>query len=383
MASLTINPQEWPVRDVLPILLFDRTTRENIIFATESYEAKGTQYGPKCQITADLLTQDDVCFIQPRVLKAREEQALRTRKKAEVFTPAWVCCFMNDYCDEVWFERNNVFFSLEGETWMPSIWPIIPPKPKTWQDYVDARRLEITCGEAPFLVSRYDMGTGEIIPIGMRIGLLDRKLRIVNENTSSESEWLKWTLRAFQSVYGYEFQGDSLLVARINLLLTYVDYLQDRWERKPTDRELREIAKVISWNLWQMDGLTGTIPLGVLCEDNPQISFFDIPEPEDILEKPRDYSPCRVFDWRGLKKSIVFNSVKEGRKGSMKFDYVIGNPPYQAEMDGTSDSPIYNSFMDAVFEVSNKVELILRHASCSMQEKRLRHGTEKCSMTRT
>lgn len=116
MASITINPQEWPVRDVLPILLFDRTTRENIIFATDSYEAKGSQYGPKCPITADLLTQDDVCFIQPRVLKAREEQALRTRKKAEVFTPAWICCFMNDYCDEVWFERNNVFFSLEGET---------------------------------------------------------------------------------------------------------------------------------------------------------------------------------------------------------------------------------------------------------------------------
>jgi hypothetical protein len=71
---------------------------------------------------------------------------------------------------------------------------------------------------------------------------------------------LKWALRAFQSVYGYEFQGDSLLVARINLLLTYVDYLQDRWERKPTDRELREIAKVISWNLWQMDGLKCVIP---------------------------------------------------------------------------------------------------------------------------
>lgn len=132
----------------------------------------------KCQITADLLLDEDgACIIQPRVLKAREEQALRTRKKAEVFTLAWVCCLMNDYCDEIWFERSNVFFSLEGETWMPSIWPLIPPKPKTWQDYVDARRLEITCGEAPFLVSRYDMGTGEIIPISMRVGLLDSKLR--------------------------------------------------------------------------------------------------------------------------------------------------------------------------------------------------------------
>lgn len=360
MASITINPQEWPVCDVLPILLFDRTKRENIIFATDSYEAKGTQYGPKCQITEDLLTQDDVCFIQPRVLKAREEQALRTRKKAEVFTPAWVCCFMNDYCDEVWFERNNVFFSLEGETWMPSIWPLIPPKPKTWQDYVDARRLEITCGEAPFLVSRYDMGTGEIIPIRMRIGLLDRKLRIVNEKVSSESEWLKWTLRAFQSVYGYEFQGDSLLVARINLLLTYVDYLQDRWQRKPTDRELREIAKVISWNLWQMDGLTCTIPFGVLQAESQQTSFFDVSSTENDPEKPMEYPPSRVFDWRGWKKSIAFNSIIEGRNSSMKFDYIIGNPPYQeeTESDSTRKPPIYNAFMEEAFQRADIVELI-------------------------
>ena len=49
--------------------------------------------------------------------------------------------------------------------------------------------------------------TGEAIPIKDRIGILDRKLRIINENTDNEGEWLKWTIRAFQSVYGYEYQG--------------------------------------------------------------------------------------------------------------------------------------------------------------------------------
>ena len=42
----------------------------------------------------------------------------------------------------------------------------------------------------------------------------------------------------------------------------------------------------------------------------------------------------------------------------MKFDFCIGNPPYQEEMEGTSDSPIYNHFMDAAFEIAEKVELI-------------------------
>lgn len=36
--------------------------------------------------------------------------------------------------------------------------------------------------------------------------------------------------------------------------------MQDRWDRVPTDTELRKIANVIVWNLWQMDGMTGTVP---------------------------------------------------------------------------------------------------------------------------
>lgn len=67
--------------------------------------------------------------------------------------------------------------------------------------------LEITCGEAPFLVSRYDVETGEAIPVPERIGLLDRKLRVVNENVQTEEEWLKWAFREFWATYGYEFQG--------------------------------------------------------------------------------------------------------------------------------------------------------------------------------
>ena len=44
----------------------------------------------------------------------------------------------------------------------------------------------------------------------------------------------------------------------------------------------------------------------------------------------------------------------------MKFDYVIGNPPYQDERQGTSTTalPVYNNFMDASYKVGSSVMLI-------------------------
>lgn len=356
MASIEMNLNAWPVKDVLPTLLIDRTTKKNIIFATDSYAEQGSEYGAKNHITEEALK---VLDIQPRVLKNAEEQVLRTRKKAEVFTPAWVCCLMNNHADEVWFKRSDVFGQLNDTVWMPIKEAVQMPKRRRWQTYVDARRLEITCGEAPYLVSRYDMGTGEIIPIENRVGMLDRKLRIVNENAESEAEWLKWAIRSLQAVYGYEYQGDNLLIARVNLLMTFVEYLQERWQRDATLKELREAAKIISWNIWQMDGLKGTIPMGALYEQYHQMSLFEMFGDEfGIQNEVAESITSRIYDWRGQNKSVEYNAFREGRNGGMKFDFIIGNPPYQEQMEGTSDTPVYNHFMDAAYAIGDKVELI-------------------------
>ena len=94
----------------------------------------------------------------------------------------------------------------DDNTWTVNEEKIIFDGKQTWKKYVDSRRLEITCGEAPYLVSRYDTTTGElIVPPINRIGFLDRKLRVVNENTITEEEWLKWAEQAIQSYYGYEY----------------------------------------------------------------------------------------------------------------------------------------------------------------------------------
>lgn len=49
--------------------------------------------------------------------------------------------------------------------------------------------------------------------------------------------------------------------------------------------------------------------------------------------------------------------------GQKLFDFIIGNPPYQEEFGGSGDNktfgaPVYNKFIDSVYELSNKAELI-------------------------
>lgn len=312
----------WPV---LPILLQDKTMKRNIIWATTSYASLGEYYADSAQMTVFALRNMGSDSIQPRILKAQDEQLKRTRSHGEVYTPAWVCNQMNNHLDEAWFGRKDVFNVQDGQTWTPTEGPVVFPKHKhaKWQLYIDSRRLEIACGEAPFIVSRYDAATGEYLPIERRIGLLDRKLRIVNENADTEQEWVKWAIRAVQSVYGYEYQGDNLLIARINVLLTFSEYLQAKWQRKPSEKELYTVANVIAWNFWQMDGLTGTVPKGKLQTQEQEIrpitmeelGWFDaidggLPKHKSIENETTP--PCKVFDWRA-DISMTFNSLKKGQ----------------------------------------------------------------------
>ena len=307
-----IDLNAYPVRNLLKLLLKDKTTKQNIIFATSAYSTDGKPIKETDQMTETILRGFNSCEIQPRVLKSQEQQQERTKAKAEVFTPSWICNKMNNHCDEEWFGRTGIF-NIELENgWKVTNSPVPFEHEGDWMKYIDSKRLEITCGEAPYIVSRYDAATGELIEIGKRIGILDRKLRVVNENTDNEADWFKWVLRAYQSVYGYEFQGDNLLIARINLLVTFVDYMQDRWGRVPTDTELRKIANVIVWNLWQMDGMTGTVPFGKPKEQYHQYSIFDfvVTDKSNDEEKHPDME-CRIYDWRS-DRSLTYRSIKEG-----------------------------------------------------------------------
>ena len=211
-------------------------------------------------------------MIRPRVKKDKELQLSRIRDMAEVFTPSWICNVQNNLIDTAWFNRENVFNIEHGETWETVKTRITFPEGKTWKDYVRANRMEITCGEAPYITSRYDTTTGEFIPVESRIGLLDRKLRVINENVDQSGEWLKAAQAAYKSIYGYEWQGDSLLLAREAMLYTFLENYYLKFSRMPQEKSIRYIAYIVSWNIWQMDGLKGVVPGS--CHDEESINLF-------------------------------------------------------------------------------------------------------------
>ena len=304
---------------LLNILLKDNSSGKNIIWATDDYTQYDETYTKDRQITVFSVTGKNGSIIKPRVEKTKQEQLTRVRDKAEVFTPSWICNKQNNLVDNAWFGRENVFNVEQEKTWTATQEKIVFPAEdgKTWQDYVKANRLEISCGEAPYLASRYDTVSGNTIPVKERIGLLDRKLRVVSENVDDEQEWYEWAKQAVKSIYGYDWQGDNVLLARENLLFTFSDYYEDKFNKKPSKDWLREIAEILSWNIWQMDGLKFVIPNS--CHNATVVNYtlFGEETHEEVCEGCKENNPkkhngiyCYVMDWETNKKVKFVNLLK-------------------------------------------------------------------------
>lgn len=232
-----------------------------------------------CTIDGKPITRDDLPDIMPRAAKDFDEKISRTRTLAEVFTPSDTVKFMVDALDD---------------------------------GRLDSRWLEVACGEAPFITNRYDAATGEVIPFDRRTGILDRKLRAINSDKISQA------LRAVQSVYGYELQGDSLIIARANILLTFTEFA------RPSAAMLNEAAQIVAQNFWQMDA----------------------------------YERYDIFNQSPLTK--IRNWFVKGAD-PMKFDFVISNPPYQDDTPGGNknfSSPVYHHFIRECRKIADKTLLI-------------------------
>ena len=277
-------------------LLKDQTTQQNIYWATDSYAELGEGFAFFDQMTLDRITSyisdegivvskeqyeeiikqnpDDKDkyqeMIRPRAVKSKAEQTQRAKDKAEVFTPSWICNAQNNLIDEAWFGRATGLFNSpdpeDPHKWINNEESIsFEGTGKTWKDYVCDMRLEITCGEAPYLANRYDAVTGDYNEVvKYRIGMLDRKLRIVSENAKDSKDWILWAKIALRSTYGFEWQGDNLLLAREALFFTFAEHYIERFGEKAFNqnkfRMMPDVAYIVSWNIWQMDGLTYGLP---------------------------------------------------------------------------------------------------------------------------
>lgn len=187
--------------NILDILLIDRTTstskaKKNIIWANENYIKHGNknmQQQLKCDLISDWSNGTKSSNHEPWNQKERQKE--RTKSKAEVFTPTWIVKKQNDEVEKDYLDDDLEIYVK-----------------RTW--------LEITCGEAPYMATRYDMATSEIVPLNERVGFVDRKLKRINEEVVDKAEWQRLVVEAYKSSYGFEWSGDSLLLAREKTVTT-------------------------------------------------------------------------------------------------------------------------------------------------------------------
>ena len=313
--------QQYP--DVLDILIRDHTTRENIFWATNDYQHLGEPYSYSSPITPQLITGENGNIIMPRVHKDQALQKVRSKERAEVFTPSWVCNAQNNLIDNNWFDVEGTFnkeiINTDGKkSWESNFKEIKFPEGKTWKDYVRDTRLEVACGEAPYITSRYDSTTGKFLNIEERIGILDRKLRVINENVNTSGNWLNAAQDAYKNTYAFEWQGDSLLLARESMLATFIENYAQKFGKEPYLKSIKFIAYIISWNVWQMDGIKGVIPYScghksftntnLFGESETKYSFCDGCQKNNIKKHNGIYA--LIKDW--ANKDLI--TGKTGRK---------------------------------------------------------------------
>ena len=92
-------------------------------------------------------------------------------------------------------------------------------------------------------------------------------------------------------------------------------------EKEPDMDDLRMIAEILSWNIWQMDGLKFVIPDSCKDTDSGQLQLFD-DEPEkrpcegcaknDPLLHTGIY--CMIMDWKEHKKVKFVSLLKNGAR---------------------------------------------------------------------
>ncbi len=295
MFSELVDIKEDIDAELLNILLHDNSSNKNIIWATDNYKEYGIGFDFFAEITVDKIIGKYKDIIKPRSKKTKKEKNTRIKNNAEVFTPSWLCNEQNNLADEAWFGRKNVFNRIDKKSWITN-YQKIDFKDLDWKEYVKSTRLEISCGEIPYLVSRYDTVTGKSIKIEDRIGLLDRKLRVVSENTKNEEDWIQWAIIAIKSVYGFDWQGDNVLLARENLLYTFIDYYNHKFNKKPELDLVKTVAQIVSWNIWQMDGIKYVIPNS--CKnDKCQCEGC-----KNGKNKKHNGIYCRIMNWNTNRK---------------------------------------------------------------------------------
>lgn len=294
--------------NILNILLFDRSASKDLVWATSMYKLHGDLYKKEGYITPKLISGKMKNLIKPSANRKSNEI-----DRVKLIFDSWRFDVDNDDNYGFKFDYNNVFGEGLEEYFN---------KYKE-DDFINKKILVMECEEGTCFVNRYNLETKEIVEPFKRNGIMDKKLNIINQKTDDENEWYNMVLLAYKNVYGFEYRGDNVLLTRENLLHGFVDNYKYKFGKKPSVERVTEIAKIISWNIWQMDALKFVIPHSCINvkKENFQLSIFE--EENETLSgnwclgcrldehTKHNGTYCKIKDWETGKIIKFVNLVKK------------------------------------------------------------------------
>ena len=220
--------------------------------------------------------------------------------------------------------------------------------------------------------------------------LSDLDYKIQNLNTLSQDEDMSPDQRVSVALSKFGKLGDAIVITPSKTCADMVDLLPDDLFRhlSETKGKILDIAgtageyAVALCNKMRALGIDNdvivnsiyTIPKSPICYElvrklyemlglNIQniakefvaTNLLDIKDGKDI-----DYAKITAL----LTQNKSFATIKltdtpdQGDNNMIKFDAVVGNPPYQEGIENTSDSPVYHLFLETAFKISSIVSMI-------------------------
>lgn len=151
--------------------------------------------------------------------------------------------------------------------------------------------MEADCAEGFTLATVYAPASGRILPVNERTGFIDIKLNLISRLCDSPDAWIILARYAVGSCYGFEVNGDNLFLTRINVLSSILDFFKNKFDSPLNFQEVEEFANIISWNIFQLDGYTHSIPHFILKDKS--IAYAPIVEPSDSKHSAVPH----IYDW--------------------------------------------------------------------------------------
>lgn len=253
---------------VLETLLTDKSTRRPLVWPS----------GPNHP--AAWMSRED--FLRPQLAaedpQAEQAEFLEWNRKLNTL-------------DAAWFGHEPAFNEESAQGWQTLSEPVAFDDPFHWKKYVTRPVFLFQAGHGQALVFRPFAQGAEPMQYGKRMGILDRRLRIISENTREESEWLRWAESALQSLYGTDVSPLAIFQARLSALVAVREAYAQRFGGQLPVREEKYMVTTLCWNLFQMDPRTGcSFPV----EEKPapvQLSLFEAPGTQ-FSEADRDGMPA-------------------------------------------------------------------------------------------